>query len=38
VFYDMEGNEMPMQRGKTLIIMMDYATSGRSVSYDDTVQ
>ena len=34
VFYDMDGNEIEMQRGHTLIIMMDYATEGRSVSYE----
>ena len=34
VFYGPDGTEMPMQRGKTLIIMMDYKTAGRSVSYE----
>ncbi len=34
VFYDMDGNEMEFQRGHTLIITMDYATQGRSVSYE----
>jgi len=34
VFYDENGEEFPMQRGHTLIIMMDYQTEGRSVIYN----
>jgi len=34
VFYDMDGNEIEMQPGHTLIVMMDYQTDGRSVSYE----
>ena len=34
VFYDEEGEEIKMQRGRTLIIVMDYETEHRSVSYN----
>ena len=34
VFYDMDGNEIEMQLGHTLIIMLDYQTEGRGVSYE----
>ena len=34
VFYDENGEEVKMQRGRTLIIVMDYATEHRSVSYN----
>ena len=34
VFYDLNGNEIEMQPGHTLIIMMDYQTNGRSISYE----
>ena len=34
VFYDMNGNEIQLQRGHTLIIMMDYSTKGREISYE----
>ena len=34
VFYDMNGNEIQLQRGRTLIIMMDYTIKGRSLSYE----
>ena len=34
VFYGMDGQEIQLQRGHTLIIMMDYETEGRSVSYE----
>ena len=34
VFYDLDGNEIEMQTGHTLIIMMDYQTDGRSISYE----
>ena len=34
VFYDMDGNEIEMQPGHTLIVMMDYQTDGRSISYE----
>ena len=34
VFYDMNGNELELQRGHTLIIMMDYQSAGRSISYE----
>ena len=34
VFYDMDGNEIKLQRGHTLIIMMDYAdvTDGKKAT------
>ena len=34
VFYGEDGNEISLQRGKTLIILMDYSNKGRSVSYE----
>jgi len=34
VFYGTDGNEMPILRGKTLIIQMDYKSANHSVSYD----
>ena len=34
VFYDENGNEIPMQRGKTMIILMDYNKEIRQVSYE----
>jgi hypothetical protein len=34
VFYGEDGNEIELQRGKTLIILMDYNNKGRSVSYE----
>lgn len=34
VFYDESGNEIPMQRGKTMIILMDYNKDIRQVSYE----
>ena len=34
VFYDESGNEIPMQRGKTMIILMDYNREIRQVSYE----
>ena len=34
VFYDEEGQELVMQRGKTLIIVVDYQTGNRVVSYE----
>ena len=34
VFYDDEGQELVMQRGKTLIIVVDYQNEGRVVSYE----
>ena len=34
VFYDDNGEEIKLQRGRTLIIVMDYETEHRSVSYD----
>ena len=34
VFYDMNGNEIQLQRGHTLIIMMDYGINGRVISYE----
>ena len=33
-FYDMNGDEIELQRGHTLIIMMDYQTQNRSISYE----
>ena len=33
-FYDMNGDEIQLQRGHTLIIMMDYQTEGRSISFE----
>ena len=35
VFYDMDGNEIELQRGHTLIVMLDYKTEGRSLSYSE---
>ena len=34
VFYDENGDEIELQRGRTLIIVMDYQTENRSVSYE----
>ena len=34
VFYDENGEEIRLQRGRTLIIVMDYETEHRSVSYN----
>jgi len=34
VFYDKNGNEIEMQRGRTLIILMDYSSGKRSVRYE----
>lgn len=34
VFYDENGEEISLQRGKTLIILMDYNNKGRSVKYE----
>ncbi len=34
VFYDENGEELRLQRGRTLIIVMDYETDHRSVSYE----
>ena len=34
VFYDDNGEEIQLQRGRTLIIVMDYETANRSVSYE----
>lgn len=34
VFYDMNGQEIELQRGHTLIIMMDYQSRGRGISYE----
>ena len=34
VFYDENGDEIELQRGRTLIIMMDYTIKGRSLSYE----
>ena len=34
VFYDENGEEIRLQRGRTLIIVMDYQTENRSVSYE----
>ncbi len=34
VFYNADGSEIELQRGRTLIIMFDYAIKGRSVSYE----
>ena len=34
VFYGEDGNEIELQRGRTLIILMDYDSKGRSVSYE----
>ena len=34
VFYDENGEELEMQRGRTLIIVMDYETEHRSVSFE----
>ena len=35
VFYDKDGNEIEMQRGRTLIILMDYSAAKSSVSYEE---
>ena len=34
VFYDETGHEIPLQRGKTIIILMDYNRDIRQVSYE----
>lgn len=34
VFYNEDGEEIKMQRGRTLIIVMDYETPNRAVSYE----
>jgi len=34
VFYDEYGDEIYLQRGRTLIIVMDYQTKNRSISYE----
>ena len=34
VFYDENGNEMPLMRGKTMIILMDYNREIREVTYE----
>ena len=34
VFYGEDGEEISLQRGKTLIILMDYNSKGRSVKYE----
>ena len=34
VFYGEDGNEIEMQRGRTLIILMPYGEKGASVSYE----
>ena len=34
VFYDDEGEEIALQRGRTLIVVMDYEFEHRSVSYE----
>ena len=34
VFYGEDGNEIEMQRGKTLIILMDYNSKARLVQYE----
>ena len=34
VFYGEDGNEIELMRGKTLIILMDYNSKGRSVKYE----
>ncbi len=34
VFYDEFGEEIRLQRGRTLIIVMDYQTDNRSISYE----
>ena len=38
VFYGEDGNEIELQRGKTLIILMDYNSKGRQVQYDTAAQ
>jgi len=35
VFFDENGEEIEMQRGRTLIIVMDYEFEGRSIAYED---
>ena len=34
VFYNEDGDEIMLQPGRTLIIVMDYQTDNRSVSYE----
>ncbi len=34
IFYDENGEEISLQRGHTLIVMFDYNTEGRSVSFE----
>ena len=34
VFYGEDGNEIELQRGKTLIILLDYNNTGRSLKYE----
>ncbi|MBR3099880.1 MAG: DUF3048 C-terminal domain-containing protein [Clostridia bacterium] len=34
VFYGPDGNEIELQRGRTLIVIMDHNISGRSISYE----
>ena len=34
VFYGEDGNEIELQRGRTLIILMGYNNSGTDVSYE----
>ena len=34
VFYDANGEEIALQRGRTLVIVMDYQTENRSISYE----
>ena len=34
VFYGKDGNEIELMRGKTLIVLMDYKSKGRSVKYE----
>ena len=35
VFYDMEGNEISLQAGRTMIVMMDWQTEHRGVKYEN---
>ena len=34
VFYDENGEEIELQRGRTLVVVMDYQTEGRSIRYE----
>ena len=34
VFYDENGEEIRLQRGRTLIVVMDYQSENRQVSYE----